>query len=291
MADNPYVRSAEFLKSGTRPEHYPPPELPEIAVAGRSNVGKSSLINRLVNRKHLAKVSNTPGRTQLLNFFAINGAFVLCDLPGYGYAKVPRSVQVGWGAMIEGYLRRRTSLRALLLLVDCRREPGDWERELAAFARARGLAVVPVATKIDKLPVSQRKPTLGRLAETLGLPRGALVGWSATNGEGLDALWRAIERHVSAPLTAAEAAQAPEEGTPPAEAVIPAAPAAPAPEPAPPARTEPPMGSITRTRRFEIRRDPAGLARAVARPAEAEGAAVPGTEAPGEPRSGEPGEG
>ena len=264
MADNPFVRTSEFVKSGTRPEHYPEPELPEIAVAGRSNVGKSSLINRMVNRRRLAKVSNTPGRTQLLNFFVINGEFMLCDLPGYGYAKVPRSVQVGWGAMIERYLVGRSSLRALLVLVDCRREPGEWERELVAFCLRHGRAVIPVATKVDKLPVSQRKPALARLSQQLGLGRRGLIGWSAATGEGLEPLWQAIQRHI-APLSPAELAADPEA----------AAEAAPAPAPVlldeagrrqvgtdlPP--SPPPAPAPTRTRRFTIARAADGGLRAL----------------------------
>ena len=133
MAENLAVHTVVFLKSASRLSESPDTgSLPELAIAGRSNVGKSSLINRLVNRRQLARVSNTPGRTQLLNFFRVNDAFVLCDLPGYGYAKVPWELRSSWGDMIGGYLERRTPLRALLLLVDCRREPGQWEREKRA---------------------------------------------------------------------------------------------------------------------------------------------------------------
>lgn len=194
MAENPKVKSVSFIKSAVYPRDYPEHELPEIAVAGRSNVGKSSLINGLVNRKRLAKVSNTPGRTQLLNFFLVNDSFVLCDLPGYGFAKVPKKIKMGWGQMIETYLSERPNMRALLLLVDARREPGQWEMDLVTWSIHHGYAVVPVATKIDKLSASKRKPGLAKIAKKLGLTSKQLVGWSALTGDGLEALWGRIER-------------------------------------------------------------------------------------------------
>lgn len=195
MPYNPHVNQAEFIKSAVKPPDWPDTGgLPEIAVAGRSNVGKSSLINTLVNRRRLAKVSNTPGRTQLLNFFRVDDRFVLCDLPGYGYAKVPPQIKAQWGRMIETYLAERGPLKALLLLMDARREPGDWERDLITWVSHHGRAVVPVVTKIDKLPVSKRKPALGGIARTMGLPARQLVGWSAVNGDGLEDLWRRVVR-------------------------------------------------------------------------------------------------
>ena len=193
MAENPHVHSAVFLKSAVLLKDYPEVNgLPEVAVVGRSNVGKSSLINGLVNRKRLAKVSNTPGRTQLLNFFEINQAFVLCDLPGYGYAKVPAKMKASWGRMIETYLSRRGNLRAMLLLLDARRVPGDWEHQLVGWASEYGRAVLPVVTKIDKLSASKRKPALAKIAQNMGLDRRQLVGWSATQGIGLEDLWRRL---------------------------------------------------------------------------------------------------
>lgn len=195
MPENPHVRRVEFIKSAVRPADYPDEGgKPEIAVAGRSNVGKSSLINGLVNRRRLAKVSGTPGRTQLLNFFRVNDAFVLCDLPGYGYARVPESVRRSWGPMVETYLSTRDTLRAILLLVDARREPGDWEAQLVGAASAHGRAVIPVVTKIDKLPPSKRELAIARVARRLGFPRRQVIGWSALTGEGLEALWERVVR-------------------------------------------------------------------------------------------------
>ena len=195
VVDNPYARSAEFIKSAARASQCPDTDnKPEIAVVGRSNVGKSSLINRLVNRRRLAKVSNTPGRTQLLNFFLVNDSFVLCDLPGYGYAKVPIRVQKTWSGMIESYLIGRKPLRALLLLMDVRRTPGDWEKQFFTLASQYGWAVVPVVTKIDKLSSSKRKPALAKIARQLGCSPDQIVAWSAVSGHGLDALWERIKR-------------------------------------------------------------------------------------------------
>ena len=194
MAENPHVKSVSFIKSAVYPKDYPEHELPEIAVAGRSNVGKSSLINGLVNRRRLAKVSNTPGRTQLLNFFLVNDAFVLCDLPGYGFAKVPKKIKMGWGQMIETYLSQRPNMRVLLLLVDARREPGQWEMDLVTWSIHHGYAVVPIATKTDKLSPSKRKPELARIARKLGVSPKQLIGWSSLNGDGVEALWSRIVR-------------------------------------------------------------------------------------------------
>ncbi len=194
MAENLHVRNVEFMKSGVRPEHYPESELPEIAVAGRSNVGKSSLINKLTNRRRIAKVSNTPGRTQLLNWFKVNDEFVLCDLPGYGYARVPHEVKRQWGPMIETYLEGREQLKALLLLVDVRREPGDWETQLVGWCSHHGRQVIPVVTKVDKLNRSRRGLAVRKVADSLGFNPRKVVGWSAQTGEGMEALWQSIQR-------------------------------------------------------------------------------------------------
>ena len=127
------IKSAEFVTSATKPSQYPKRALPEIAFAGRSNVGKSSLINTLVNRKHLVKTSSTPGRTQLINFFDINGRMGIVDLPGYGYAKVPVSVRKKWGPMIETYLSERETLRGVVVIMDIRRIPRQEELNLLAW--------------------------------------------------------------------------------------------------------------------------------------------------------------
>jgi GTP-binding protein len=222
MAQNPHVKRVEFIKSAVHPADYPVSELPEIAIAGRSNVGKSSLLNKLVNRRRLAKVSSTPGRTQLLNFFQVNDAFVVCDLPGYGYAKVPLAVKKTWGKMIETYLEQREPLRGLMLLMDVRRDPAEWERNLIAFCSANGRTILPVVTKVDKLPPSKRSLAIQRVAGGLGLTASQVVGWSATTGEGLELLWRRTIRLAgldtpAPPIdTPPPAPTPPPDGTPPA---------------------------------------------------------------------------
>lgn len=219
MAENLHVRSVRFVTSAVHPADYPDlGGMPEVAIAGRSNVGKSSLINGLVNRRQLARVSNTPGRTQLLNFFVVNEHFGLCDLPGYGFAQVPGAVKAGWGRMIETYLTTRPSLRALLLLLDIRREPGQWEVDVVHWCSVQGQAVVPVVTKVDKLSRARRQPAIDNIAKSLGfLPRKA-IGWSATTGEGLEPLWQAVMRLVGPPPGAAPPGAEPPGGAPPGDA-------------------------------------------------------------------------
>ena len=187
------VKSAEFITSAVQPQQYPPADLPEIAFAGRSNVGKSSLINTLVNRKRLVKTSSTPGRTQLINFFAINQAFRFVDLPGYGYAKVPAGVRRQWGPMIETYLTQRRSLRGLILIVDIRRTPGQEEEDLLQWLDHHGIACRIVATKADKLSRNKQVRPARQIAAQLALADDALVLFSAKSRLGLAAVWQHIE--------------------------------------------------------------------------------------------------
>ena len=187
------VKSAEFITSAVKPPHYPPADLPEIAFAGRSNVGKSSLINKLVNRRRLVKTSSTPGRTQLINFFAINQAFRFVDLPGYGYAKVPAGVRRQWGPMIETYLTQRRCLKGLILIVDIRRTPGVEEEDLLHWLDHHGIACRIVATKADKLSRNKQIRPARQIAAQLALADDALVLFSAKSGLGLAAVWNHIE--------------------------------------------------------------------------------------------------
>ena len=187
------VKSAEFITSAVKPQHYPPADLPEIAFAGRSNVGKSSLINKLVNRRRLVKTSSTPGRTQLINFFAINQAFRFVDLPGYGYAKVPAGVRRQWGPMIETYLTQRRSLKGLILIVDIRRTPGPEETELRHWLDHHGIAHRIVATKADKLSRNKQVRPVRQITAKLSLADEALVLFSAKSGLGVAAVWDHIE--------------------------------------------------------------------------------------------------
>jgi len=145
------IKTAEFVTSATEPSQYPPALLPEIAFAGRSNVGKSSLINTLVNRKRLVKTSSTPGRTQLINFFDINQQMGFVDLPGFGYARVPRAVKKKWGPMIETYLSGRETLKGVVVIMDIRRIPGQEELNLLGWLDHYSITGISVLTKTDKL--------------------------------------------------------------------------------------------------------------------------------------------
>jgi GTP-binding protein len=209
------ILSAEFIKSATRPAHYPPPALPEIAFAGRSNVGKSSLVNRLVNQKKLVKTSQTPGRTQLVNFFEINRAFSFVDLPGFGYAKVSKSVQQSWRAMVESYFKARNSLKGVVLIVDARRGPEEEETDLAAWLGILGVPVIWVATKADKLSGNTLAVQLTKIAAALSVSRETVIPFSAKTGKGREAVWSAIGALCGkepAPQPAADAPNTEEHG-------------------------------------------------------------------------------
>lgn len=191
------ILSAEFVLSATAPAHYPPPLLPEIAFVGRSNVGKSSLINALLNRKGLARTSNTPGRTQEINFFRINDRLTFVDLPGYGYAKVPERLRARWGPMIETYLRERGTLRLVVLILDIRRDPSGEDLQLMQWLSHYGIPFLIVLTKTDKVSNNGFAERRRRIAEQGGFPAETpLVAFSAKTGAGKDLLWREIQKTV-----------------------------------------------------------------------------------------------
>ena len=192
------IISAEFVKSATRPANYPESPLPEVAFAGRSNVGKSSLINVLVKRKNLVRTSSTPGRTQLINFFAINGRFSLVDLPGYGFAKVPLEVKKQWGPMIRTYMEVRENLRGVVLILDIRRVPGAEDLQMLDWLEEFGVPTILVVTKIDKLPRGQRERHLKQIVDTCGLDKEAFCLFSAQTREGLEDVWERIEGILTA---------------------------------------------------------------------------------------------
>ncbi|MBW1835551.1 MAG: YihA family ribosome biogenesis GTP-binding protein [Deltaproteobacteria bacterium] len=188
------IKSAEFVKSAVKPSQYPPAILPEIAFAGRSNVGKSSLINTLVNRKHLVKISRTPGRTQLINFFNINGAFSFVDLPGYGYAKVPLAVKKKWGPMIETYLSARKTLQGVVFIMDIRRIPAQEELNFVEWLDQCALPGILILTKMDKLSKTKQAKQQNSIAETLAVKKDDLILFSAKSRQGKDSVWKAIEK-------------------------------------------------------------------------------------------------
>jgi GTP-binding protein len=187
------IKSAVFIKSATKPSNYPESQCPEVAFAGRSNVGKSSLINTLVNRRALVRTSSTPGRTQLLNFFDINGEFSLVDLPGYGFAKVPLAVKKAWGPMMRTYLEMRPQLRAVVMLFDIRRVPREEDLELLDWLEEFEIPTIPVITKIDKVSRNQRAAQIKPILEATGLPGDAFTLFSALSKEGRDEVWERIE--------------------------------------------------------------------------------------------------
>lgn len=183
------ICSAEFITSAVKPAQYPPADLPEVAFVGRSNVGKSSMINCLVQRKNLVKTSQQPGKTQLVNFFVVNGTLRFVDLPGFGYAKVPQAVQKEWGPMIETYIENRPNLCGLFLLLDIRRDVREEEGRLLQWLENRGLPVRLVLTKTDKF---SRSAALGRQKELMaqtGLDADRLILFSAKTRQGRQEIW------------------------------------------------------------------------------------------------------
>lgn len=189
--------AARFL--GSFVDALPPARLPEVAFAGRSNVGKSSAINALLGAKKAARVSSRPGRTQHINLFQLGEVATLADLPGYGYAAVPDEVADKWKPMIERYLAERDALRLVVLLVDARREPQELDTLLLEGLRDFGLPVCVVATKLDKLKRSQQRAVLAGLQEAWGLDDGLPIGFSSKDGTGRDEVWDAIEAAVAGP--------------------------------------------------------------------------------------------
>ncbi|ETX08629.1 MAG: GTP-binding protein YsxC [Candidatus Entotheonella gemina] len=195
------VLSAEFLLSAVSVEHYPRQPMPEVAFAGRSNVGKSSLINTLLLHKGLAKTSSTPGKTQAINFFVINQRCMLVDLPGYGYAKVPQHVKASWGKMIETYLQQRAWLRAVVQIVDLRHAPTPLDQQLRDWLLHYGIEIVTVATKADKLKRSQRAKQMGAVRRVLGMaPEEPLYLFSSLNREGRQQLWSRLDELLLPPV-------------------------------------------------------------------------------------------
>jgi GTP-binding protein len=193
------VHTAEFLQSAGRVDQFPPGGRPEIAFAGRSNVGKSSLINRLLGRRTLARTSSTPGRTRTINFYAVNEGFLCVDLPGYGYAKVARTIQEDWWSLVEQYVMHRVPLRGVVHLTDARHPPTDQDRELRKFLAALRVPCLHVLTKADKVPRGQRTAALGAAQAVLGPGSSEALFFSAATGEGIPDLWRAVDAMLAAP--------------------------------------------------------------------------------------------
>lgn len=199
-ADPLVIRSIEFLGGlasvgGWRPEI----TVPEVAFAGRSNVGKSSLLNALVRRKAFARVSRTPGRTREINFFLVNGSFVFTDLPGYGYARVSKTQRAGWEPLIESYLRGTKQLRGIVQIYDSRRDLSPEDRTMQGFLAETGVPAIFVATKVDKFSKRAAAERIAEIQRQLGFEGAEVIPFSAVTGEGRDEVAAAIEELLSEP--------------------------------------------------------------------------------------------
>lgn len=187
------INQAELVISAVSQKQYPEDRLPEIALAGRSNVGKSSFINKMIQRKSLARTSSKPGKTQTLNFYKLNEMFYFVDVPGYGYAKVSKTEREKWGKMMEEYFINRENLKMAILVVDIRHEPSDDDVVMYDFLKHFEIPVTVVATKLDKIPKTRRSRHLKRIIETLELQEGdVVVPFSSETSEGKEEAWRVL---------------------------------------------------------------------------------------------------
>lgn len=191
------IISAEFMISAVSKEQYPRGILPEIAFVGRSNVGKSSLINSMLNRKKLVKASSTPGKTQMINFFDVNHEFVCADLPGYGFAKVPRAVQKKWQSLVEQYLIHRENLRTVIFIVDIRRKPTDLDLHMQEWLEQYEVDYILVATKADKLSQAEQNKQLKKIRQAfLENTDQELIAYSSKNQRGRKELWKLLQKRI-----------------------------------------------------------------------------------------------
>lgn len=187
------IKSAEFITSAVGPDGYPSPDLPEVAFIGRSNVGKSSLINNLVLRKKLARTSSTPGKTQTINFYRVNDKIHLVDLPGYGFTKAPEQVNRQWRQFIDIYFRNRNALLGVIQLIDCRHNPTDMDRRVFVWLMETGLIGGVCAVKSDKISKNRLHQSLRTIRDALMMPDTIpLIPHSSITGAGRDALWMRI---------------------------------------------------------------------------------------------------
>jgi GTP-binding protein len=191
------VTSSDIVISAVKPEQYPETDLPEFALAGRSNVGKSSFINKMLNRKGLARISSKPGKTQTLNFYLINEVLHFVDVPGYGYAKVSKSERAAWGKMIETYLTSREQLRAVVQIVDLRHPPTEDDVMMYDFLKHYEIPCIIIATKADKIPRGKWQKYLKVTKETLDLDENDhIILFSSETGEGKDKAWSIIQSYM-----------------------------------------------------------------------------------------------
>ena len=192
------VKSASYIGSAVKKEQYPLEGKPEIAFVGRSNVGKSSLINTLVNRRGLVKTSGTPGKTRMINFFDVNGELNMVDLPGYGYAAVSKSMKEEWAGLIEGYLKERQELQLVVQLIDIRHEPTVLDVQMYSWLQNSGVPYLLVATKADKIAKGKRINHLTSIKKKLALPSDSkVISFSSVSGEGKAEIWKVIMDSIS----------------------------------------------------------------------------------------------
>ena len=191
------IISAEFMISAVSDAQYPQGDLPEIAFVGRSNVGKSSLINSMLNRKKLVKTSATPGKTQMINFFDVNHEFVCADLPGYGFAKVPKAVQKKWQHLVEHYLTNRENLRTVIFIIDIRRKPTDLDLHMQEWLEQSEVDYILVATKADKLSQAEQSKQLKQIRQAfLKDTQQEMVAYSSKNQRGRKELWKLLQQRI-----------------------------------------------------------------------------------------------
>ncbi|TYB34352.1 MAG: YihA family ribosome biogenesis GTP-binding protein [Flexistipes sinusarabici] len=185
--------NAEFITSAADKGGFPETDLPEIAFIGRSNVGKSSMINALLGRKKLVKVGNTPGKTRLINFFNIEDKYIFVDLPGYGYAKTSKTERKKWGRLIESYLKTRNQLKACVLIIDIRRIPSGDDFLMIEWLSENEIPIILTATKTDKVSRNKLEKHISTIAETLSVTANAVLPFSATRKDGVEAVWTNIK--------------------------------------------------------------------------------------------------
>ena len=191
------VNNVSLAAVGVKMSQYPDDGKPEIAFAGKSNVGKSTLINAMIGRKALARTSSQPGKTRTINFYNVEDILYFVDLPGYGYAKVPRTEIEKWGKMIEEYLNKRETLRGIVMLVDIRHEPGENDRLMYDWLKHYGYDIIIAATKKDKIKRSQIQKQLSLIKNTLKLaPEDRLIAFSGETKDGVEELWEELEKLI-----------------------------------------------------------------------------------------------
>lgn len=192
------IQTAEYMISAVSTKQYPEDGLPDIAMAGRSNVGKSSFINRLINRKNLVRTSSNPGKTRTINFFRINESFYFVDVPGYGYAKVSKQERAQWGHMMEEYFGTRNTLKAVVLIVDLRHGPTRDDLQMAEYINYLDIPLIIIATKLDKISNSKRAKAIKQTEEAFSMYKtNAIIPFSAETNENKTLAWQVIESYLA----------------------------------------------------------------------------------------------